>query len=77
MKKTPITIAFSDYTGPQEYHPSIQYIAKKFKEQKKSGPQVKLVSMELNRIEVISFLFSQMRIRGHRKQIASAFVFSL
>ena len=39
MKKTPITIAFSDYTGPQEYHPSIQYIAKKFKEQKKSGPQ--------------------------------------
>ena len=77
MKKTPITIAFSDYTGPQEYHPSIQYIAKKFKEQKKSGPQVKLVSMELNRIEVISCFFSQMRIRGHRKQIASAFVFSL
>ena len=43
MKKTPITIAFSDYTGPQEYHPSIQYIAKKFKEQKKSGPQVQYI----------------------------------
>ena len=39
VKTTPITIAFSDYTGPQDYHPSIQYIARKFKEQKKSGPQ--------------------------------------
>ncbi len=39
VKTTPITHAFSDYTGPQEYHPSIQYVAKKFKEQKKSGPQ--------------------------------------
>ena len=63
MKKTPITIAFSDYTGPQEYHPSIQYIAKKLKEQKTSGPQVRLVSMELNHIEVIAVLFPH--IKGH------------
>ena len=39
VKSKPITIAFSNYTGPQEYHPSIQYISEKFKETKKSGPK--------------------------------------
>ena len=39
IKTTPLTICFTDYTGAQEYHPCIQYMARKFKEQKKSGPQ--------------------------------------
>ena len=32
-------MAFSDYTGPQECQASLQYMATKFKEQKKLGPQ--------------------------------------
>ena len=40
LNRTPVTIAFPEYTGTQEYNDVIQYISTRFKTVKKKGPKI-------------------------------------
>ena len=68
LKRKPITIAFPEYSGTQEYDESLAFISNKFKTVKKKGPKVNLhitCTTDTNNMRFALNSFTDMLIKNY------------